>query len=198
VQDQAQVVADGAREGMEGSAERSLEEVAGALGGALHTDHPQLAGRLRIGLGGASTPPEFNSWCPTLGKVRYLVGLRNPQIATPRRFLVARRGGSDAYVEGTGGRDTSVHSLHGPAAGPGKVRGARFGSASDRAAAGEDGHRRASAAGAPPAMRSILISAASLIRKDGRARRPAAQTLPMRHPAGDRAIAMVSATRSPS
>jgi hypothetical protein len=95
VQDQAQVVTDGAR-GMKGSAERTLEEAAGALGGALHMDHHQLVGRLRIGLGGASTSPEFNIWWPALGRVRYLVRLRNPQIATPRRFLVARRGGSDA------------------------------------------------------------------------------------------------------
>jgi hypothetical protein len=141
-----QVVTDGAREG------RTLEQVGGALDVALHVDAHQLIGRLRIGPGGASTSPDFNSWWRTLVMVQYLVVLRNPEIATTRRFLVARRGGSDADVEGTGGRDTSVPSLHEPArpaAGPGKVRGARFRSASDgAAAAGEDSHHRASAAAA--------------------------------------------------
>ena len=47
VQDQARVVTDGAR------AERTLEQVGGALDLALHVDAHQLIGCLRVGPGGA-------------------------------------------------------------------------------------------------------------------------------------------------
>jgi hypothetical protein len=92
----------------------------------------------------------LNTWWLALVMLQYLVVLRNPEIATTGRFLVARGSSSDAYVEATGGRDTSVPSLtsrRGRRPGGGTVRGARFGSASDGAvAAGEDGHQRTSVA----------------------------------------------------
>jgi hypothetical protein len=109
---------DGTREG------RTLEQVGGALDVALHVDAHQLIGRLRIGPGGA-TSPDFNSWWRTLVMVQYLVVLRNPEIATTRRFLVARFDGPGADVEGTGGRDTSVPSLREPAAWPGEGQGSK-------------------------------------------------------------------------